>query len=214
MTKTVITIIILSVAMMMMMMQPAQAQSVMLIAASELTLRTASSVDIQVCAGGVLSDQRDAAGAAVLAQLQYLLSRATAVYLVRMSTTPLGTVCWLFVYQAPSPAFAATAETLIAQQSGAGNLVVAFGGQQLQCTTDVVPWVGEVRVFNCAIIIIIVLLTRIHTHVFPNLKIGWPSTGVECIGARTYHVGRIDRRGAHAVHDSRMLLHCAFAPQG
>ena len=132
--------------MMMMMMQPTLAQSVMLIASSELTLRTTSSVDIQVCAGGLLSDQRDAAGAAVLTQLQYLLSRTTAVYLVRMSTTQLGTVCWLFVYQAPSPAFAATAETLIAQQSGAGSLVVAFNGQQLQCTTDVVPWVGEVRV--------------------------------------------------------------------
>ena len=121
--------------------QPAAAAVVL--ATSELTLRTTASVDIQVCAGGVLSDQRDAVQAAVLAEVQFLLGRTTAVYPIRQYTTGLGTVCYLLLYQAPSPEAASLAETLVAQRSGPGVLSVDYAGQQLDCTTAVVPWQGE-----------------------------------------------------------------------
>jgi hypothetical protein len=115
------------------------------LASSELTMRTTASVDVQVCAAGVLSDERSAVQAAVLEQLQFLLGRTTAVYLVRQYTTNAGAACFMYVYQAPSPEDAAMAETLIAQQSGdaPNTLLVIVGGQRLQCATAVVPWRGE-----------------------------------------------------------------------
>ena len=118
-----------------------------LIASSELTLRTTASVDIQVCASGVLSDERAGLQSVVLEQVQYLLGRTTAVYLVRQYTTSAGTVCFMYVYQAPSPREAGLAETQLGQggdaDAPANTLSVAFGGQRLQCTTAVVPWRGE-----------------------------------------------------------------------
>lgn len=113
---------------------------------SELTVRTTSSADIQVCAPpGVLSDRRPALQTLCLAQLRYLLSQTTAVYLVRTSTTALGAVCWVYVYQAPSPAAAANAEFLLSQQTGLGRLTLTddLDGQPYACTTHVVPWQGE-----------------------------------------------------------------------
>ena len=113
---------------------------------SELTVRTTSSADIQVCAPpGVLSDRRAALQTLCLAQLRYLLSQTTAVYLVRASTTALGAVCWVYVYQAPSPAAAANAEFLLSQQTGLGLLTLTddVDGQPYACTTHVVPWQGE-----------------------------------------------------------------------
>ena len=126
----------------------AQQQPVVVVtpANSELTVRTTSSADIQVCAPpGVLSDRRAALQTLCLAQLRYLLSQTTAVYLVRASTTALGAVCWVYVYQAPSPAAAANAEFLLSQQTGLGLLTLTddVDGQPYACTTHVVPWQGE-----------------------------------------------------------------------
>ena len=113
---------------------------------SELTIRTTSSVDMQVCAPpGLLSDRRDAIQALCLAQLRYLLDQTTAVYLVRQSTTALGAVCWVYVYQAPSPAAAALTEHQLSVQTGLGKLTLTdpADGQAYLCTTHVVPWQGE-----------------------------------------------------------------------
>ena len=125
-------------------------------------MRTTASVDIQVCAGAVLSDERVAVQTAVLEKLQYILGRTTAVYLVRQYTTNAGTVCFLYVYQAPSPEAAALTETLIlmaappttttttTKTDGATDdknnallLEVNVNGETLQCTAAAVPWRGE-----------------------------------------------------------------------
>ena len=115
---------------------------------SELTLRTTSSVDMQVCASNLLSTDRDPVEAIVIASLRYALGRTTAVYLVRESTTSTGgTVCWTFVYQAPNPDAAARARQSIANAQPSGTprdtLSVAYGGMVLLCPLTVVPWQGE-----------------------------------------------------------------------
>ena len=142
------------------------------IASSELTMRTTASVDIQVCAGAVLSDERVTVQTAVLEKLQYILGRTTAVYLVRQYTTNAGTVCFLYVYQAPSTEAAALTETLILMAAPAPTtttttktgsssatdnnnnnnnnndntlllLEVNVNEETLQCTVAAVPWRGE-----------------------------------------------------------------------
>jgi hypothetical protein len=137
------------------------------IASSELTLRTTASVDIQVCAGGVRSDERPAVQVAVVEALRFALGRTTAVYLVRQYTTNAGTACFLYVYQAPSPDDAALAEVLIRAAEAAGSsssggdnnnnnnnnnndgqllltLTVNLDGQQrLPCAVTAVVWQGE-----------------------------------------------------------------------
>ena len=108
-------------------------------------MRTTSSVDLQVCAASVLTEDRPGVEATVLAELQALLDHTTAVYLVSFYTTSsAGLICWRFVYQAPSSDAASMAETLIAQQpAGAGLLSLPYQGQTVQCTTSVQPWQGE-----------------------------------------------------------------------
>ena len=111
---------------------------------SELTVRTTSSVDIQVCVPGVLSDRRAAIQALCLAELQFLLGRTTAVYLIRQSTTATGAVCWVYVYQSASPSDAANTEFLLSQQVEPGKLSLTDSdGQIYACATHVVPWQGE-----------------------------------------------------------------------
>ena len=115
---------------------------------SELTLRTTSSVDMQVCASNLLSTDRDPVEAIVIASLRYALGQTTAVYLVRESTASAGgTVCWTFVYQAPNPDAAARAGRAIANAQPPGTprdtLAVPYGGMPLLCSLAVVPWQGE-----------------------------------------------------------------------
>lgn len=138
-----------------------------LIASSELTLRTTASVDIQVCVGGVLSDERAVVQAGVLEALRFALMRTTAVYPVRRYTTSAGTVCFLFVYQAPSPDDAALTEALIraadagrasspstntntetdaAAAAAAAELTLTVdidSRRQLQCAVTAIVWQGE-----------------------------------------------------------------------
>lgn len=121
----------------------------LLIASSELTLRTTSSVDIQVCAPGVLSDERVSVADAISAVLRFQLAQTSAVYLVREYTSTSGDVCFLYVYQAPSPEIASYTEMMLAQQSGQEGLLTiqytsATGASlTLQCATAVAPWRGE-----------------------------------------------------------------------
>jgi len=112
---------------------------------SELTVRTTSSVDIQVCAAGVLTDERSTVQTAIATKLKFQLSQTTAVYLIRQYTTALGTVCFLYVYQAPSPQIAAETEAILTYEAGSGLLSVVYGtnSASLQCSLSVVPWQGE-----------------------------------------------------------------------
>ena len=115
---------------------------------SELTVRTTSSVDIQVCAAGVLTDERATVQTVIAAKLKYQLSQTTAVYLIRQYTTALGAVCFLYVYQAPSPQIAAETEAALTYEAGAGLLNVVYGTTaassfSLECSLAVVPWQGE-----------------------------------------------------------------------
>ena len=87
---------------------------------SEQTISTTSSVDIQVCIGGVLSDERTAVEQAVLSTLTQGLA-TSAVYPTRQYTTSQGAVCYMFVYQAPSPSAAQMTETVLGQLSGSSG---------------------------------------------------------------------------------------------
>ena len=115
-----------------------------LIASSELTLRTTSSVDLQVCAAGVLSDERDALEAAIAARLRADLQDTSAVYLVRTYAID-GGACFLYVYQAASPSDAAETEAWIAahEANRLGTLTVNVGRVAFECALAVVPWQGE-----------------------------------------------------------------------
>lgn len=116
-----------------------------IIASSELTLRTTSSVDLQVCASGVLSDEREALEAAIVARLRADLQDTSAVYLVRTYASVNGVACFLYVYQAASPADAAETEAWIAAHEGnrMGTLLVNVGSIAFECALAVVPWRGE-----------------------------------------------------------------------
>jgi hypothetical protein len=118
--------------------------SIILIASSELTLRTTSSVDIQVCAAGVLSDEREALETVIAARLRADLHDTSAVYLVRTYAID-GGACFLYVYQAASPTDAAETETWIAahEANRLGTLTVNLGGIAFECALAAVPWQGE-----------------------------------------------------------------------
>ena len=117
----------------------------LLYASSDRTLRTTSSVDLQVCATGVLSDERVDFEAAVHTQLRAALDDSSAVYLTRSYTTAAdANYCLLYVYQAPSPADAALAESQIADAMHAQDtLIILFQGAQVTCALAVVPWAGD-----------------------------------------------------------------------
>ena len=107
------------------------------IKAQEILLRTTSSVDIQVCAPQVLSTERDSIMEAVGNRLQSVLS-STAVYHARTYTTAIdGGVCFLFVYQAPSPMVARNAVPLFGDV-----LDVQYEGFPVRCAISLVPWSG------------------------------------------------------------------------
>ena len=101
---------------------------------SELTVRTTSSTDIQVCVDAVLSNERDAVQAAVLATLTLGLS-SSAVYPLRQYTTASGAACFLFVYQGASPEAARSTAVLLAQlapSAAAGTLPIVYKNTQIQ----------------------------------------------------------------------------------
>jgi hypothetical protein len=116
-----------------------------LLASSDRTLRTTSSVDLQVCAPGILSDDRVLFEAAAHTQLRTVLDDSTAIYLTRAYTTAdAGAYCMLYVYQTPSPADAALVESQLADAMQASDvLIVLFQGAQVRCALAVVPWSGE-----------------------------------------------------------------------
>ena len=107
---------------------------------SSETFRTTSSVDIQVCAPAVLSSERDSVMESVQAHLKNTLA-STAVYSVRVYTTAeKGSVCFLFVFQAPSPSSARAAVPLLVGNSGQIN--VQYESAYVACTITAVPWTG------------------------------------------------------------------------
>jgi hypothetical protein len=101
---------------------------------SELTVRTTSSTDIQVCVDAVLSSERDAVQTAVLSTLTVGLS-SSAVYPLRRYTTGTGGTCYLFVYQGVSPDAARSTAVLLSQlapNSAAGTLPIIYKNAQIQ----------------------------------------------------------------------------------
>ena len=109
----------------------------------EETLRTTSSVDVQVCVDGVLSTERDAVQQATQATLTAALS-SSAVYAVRRYTTASGAACFLFVYQAPSPEGARTAAARLGQLAAGGDgLPIVYRNTQIRGSYEAVPWRGE-----------------------------------------------------------------------
>jgi len=120
------------------------AAAAQMIATSEQTMRTTSSVDIQACVDGVLSDERAAMQQAVLSTLTAALA-TTAVYPTRVYTTSAGASCYLFVYQAVSPTAARGTGVILAalnKPPGPG-LPVVYLNTQVQASLSVVPWQGE-----------------------------------------------------------------------
>jgi hypothetical protein len=94
-----------------------------------------STVDMQVCINDavVLSSERDALQSAVLSTLNAALSTDNAVYPSRRYTTANG-VCFIFVYQAPSPTAARDSVLQL-------DAIKSVNGLEPHITA--VPWRGE-----------------------------------------------------------------------
>ena len=110
------------------------------------TMRSTNSVDIQVCAGGVLANYRDAFEAALLQSLQTKL-RSLAVYLDTGYSDTDGDMCLLYVLQAPNPTAAAQAfQYLNPQGSGSVTFLQPFQQAgvtaQANCTLTAAQWSG------------------------------------------------------------------------
>ena len=108
---------------------------------SEFTLRSTNSVDIQVCASSILSDERDGVQLAIQAQLQFALGSTTSVYYTRAYTTNLGTICFLYVYQASSPDMAKNSIPILLNNEA--TFSVQYRGFDISCAIAAVPWQGE-----------------------------------------------------------------------
>ena len=112
---------------------------------TEFTMRTTNSVDIQVCASSVLSNERDGVQASVVAQIKQALD-STAVYYTRAYSTNAGGICFLYVYQASSPAMARNAVPILLRSNNNNNgaaFSVQYNGFDLGCSITAVPWQGE-----------------------------------------------------------------------
>ena len=101
------------------------------------TDHTTSSVDMQVCTGSVLSNERDALQRVVLSAINVALSTDNAVYPLRRYTNANG-VCFVFVYQAQSPTAARGSILLLDAVR-----TVDFNGDILETRITAVPWRGE-----------------------------------------------------------------------
>ena len=111
------------------------------ISGTEVTMRSFNSVDIQICADSMLSTERAGLQAALQTNMQGKLL-TTAVYYTRYYTTAgQGTVCYMFVYQAPNPQAAREAIQTLMQDSG--TMDVAYLGATVPCRITAIPWVGE-----------------------------------------------------------------------
>ena len=118
--------------------QTEQSAALLVEANSEFTIRSLNSVDIQVCVSSViLADERPGVQKAISAELQLLLD-SSAVYYTRIYTTDKGTACFLYVFQASSPAAAKNAIPALLGTSG-----VPYNGFTVECTIAAVPWRGE-----------------------------------------------------------------------
>lgn len=122
------------------LVQENKIQGQILEANSEFTLRSTSSVDIQVCASSVLSNERSGVQQSIAGQVQEALG-STSVYLTREYTTNTGTVCFLYVYQAPSPEIARNSGPILLTNGVV--CPVQYSGFEIGCTIAAVPWQGE-----------------------------------------------------------------------
>jgi hypothetical protein len=120
-------------------------------AAAQETARTASSVDIQVClfGGEILATQRAEFQAVLLRHLQTNVLSNTAVYLERQYTTLSGgDLCYLYVYQAPTPEYSGYAVRQLAglnERTMEVPFKLASSGVTvaIRCRVDAAQWSGD-----------------------------------------------------------------------
>jgi hypothetical protein len=113
--------------------------------------RTTSSVDIQLCifSGEILATQRAEFQAVLLSHLQKNILSNTAVYLERQYTTLSGgDLCYLYVYQAPTPEYSGYA---VRQLAGLNEQVLEVPFKipstgvtvTIHCKVDAAQWSGD-----------------------------------------------------------------------
>ena len=104
-------------------------------------IRTTNSVDIQLCVQtAFLTPQRDAFLQALTTHLTQDILNSNALYLDRLYTTVDGGLCYLFVYQAPSPENAVNVLERLAEQTA---VYVPLGATTIQCSVDAAQWSGD-----------------------------------------------------------------------
>ena len=107
---------------------------------TDATLRSTNSVDIQVCVNSAfLTPLRGAFQSTLMTTLQSLLA-SNALYLDRQYTTLQGTLCYLYVYQAPNPSMAVA---VLEQLSLLTTLDVNFNSAYITCSINAAQWSGD-----------------------------------------------------------------------
>ena len=115
-------------------------QAMSQLAGTEMTMRSMTSVDVQVCVDDILSSERQDLQNVVHKRLQTIL-QSSGVYLAREFTREAGAICFLYVYQGISPEAARAAVPLVMGKNGEMN--VDYTGGPVLCRVEAVPWVGE-----------------------------------------------------------------------
>ena len=107
---------------------------------TDAILRSTNSVDIQVCVNSAfLTPLRGAFQSTLMTTLQNLLA-SNALYLDRQYTTLQGTLCYLYVYQAPNPSMAVA---VLEQLSLLTTLDVNFNSAYITCSINAAQWSGD-----------------------------------------------------------------------
>ena len=103
-------------------------------------MRTTNSVDIQICVNTAFLTPQRSAFQQSLANYMMQMLQSNALYLDRQYTTNQGNLCFLYVYQAPNPSYAAQVlETLTAQNS----VSVPFSDTNIVCSVAAAQWSGD-----------------------------------------------------------------------
>ncbi len=104
-------------------------------------MRTTNSVDIQVCVNSAfLTPQRDAFQAALCGYLTGSVLNSNGLYLDRQFTTGAGSLCYLYVFQAPSPKYAQLTLGRLTEQA---SITVPLSGADIACSVSAAQWSGD-----------------------------------------------------------------------
>jgi hypothetical protein len=103
---------------------------------SRIFVQNSNSVDIQLCALGILPENRVSFQQAALKYLQQIVT-SDAVYIINQFTTASSAVCFVYVFQATNPSIAQQAFALLSMLSPAQ---VVYMNTQWPCTVTASPW--------------------------------------------------------------------------